>query len=145
MLQAPENLYFNNSEALYFLGIGSSNAPKIQQCIVQLSTKPPGHDLPSNCSLALLPLRNSFSRHTCWASTKYYCLLTNISQKRKCCYPMAKWLQKSLKTYQTQVPAFPQDKEIQTPNRGADTILAHCKTKGKYFILLKWFNLAWHL
>lgn len=39
---------------MYFLGIGRNNAPKIQQCVVQLSTKPPGHDLPNNCSLALL-------------------------------------------------------------------------------------------
>lgn len=45
---------------MYFLGIGKNNALKIQQCAVQLSTKPPGHDLPSNCSLALLLLGINF-------------------------------------------------------------------------------------
>lgn len=41
---------------MYFLGTGRNNAPKIQQCVVQLSTEPPGHDQPINCSLALLLL-----------------------------------------------------------------------------------------
>lgn len=116
------------------------------KCVVQLSTKPAGHDLPSKCSLALLlfgihfqDTNFSFSR---WVSTKYYCLVSNISQKRKCSYSMAKWLQTSSKRRQTQVPAFPHHKEIQTPKRGMHI---HRKIKGKCFIPLKWFDRAWYL
>lgn len=109
---------FLNPEAKNFLVIGRNNAHKIQPCVVQLSTKPPGHDLPSDYSLALLLLGINFQGIHIGLAKNTTAFPQTLARKGSVLF---QWLQKSPRTQQSQVPTFLQHKEIQTPKKRVHT------------------------